>query len=383
MESYLTKLVIAIDAILFTVIVSLSLIVIAYAILKQITEKKRQTYLQRAISDFRSVILDGEELDKVSQIKKTAQKARNKWRRIEAIITLGYLDLPLASDILKKSLIDKDEDIAYFSILSLGRIKTAESARALLEVIRNRTFSGYKIASVLETFPPNIVGEVIEATQDTDPILRFWAIKLLSRFKPKEYTDRIGALTKDKLPDIRAAACECLGDIAGKSLEVFVKECLNDSVWFVRVHAIRALEKISGADSVPDLVNLIRYDNWFIQENIKKVMTKYINQSLPHIERLLWDDDKSIRKVCLEILDVSGHTNRVLQDVISENSEARDTALLLLKGMLNADAHFGLETFLSAYPPDIYIKILNEIAAIDKEKAEHIDKKIKGEIGEV
>ena len=433
MENNLAKLILFIDAILLVFTASFSIFLVAYVLVKQVVEKRRQSNIRRVVSnlqkltvDGKGIIIDGwwtsngcvdlirraspdeflgltrqsvekilpenfsEELTKcinisgkIGQIEQMAQKSWNKWRRIEAIITIGHLNTPNALGILKGTLLDRNEDVAYFSMLSLGRIMSAESAKALLDAIKNRIFSGYKVASVLETFPQDIAEELIRAARDPDPILRFWAIKLLSRFKAGQYADEISKFTGDELPDIRAAACESLGELGSEGARKAVKMCLCDPEWFVRIHAARSLEKMFGADSVPELVDFLEDANWFVQEIIKKIMMKHIERALPHIERLLGTGSQNTKNGCLEILDRSGYTDRVLRDVVSENSEAKAKASRLLGIMLNAGAHFGLEGFLRAYPPELYNKVLGAISAIDKEKAENIDKKVKGEIVEV
>lgn len=427
MENYLAKPVLFIDGILLAVTVSLSVLLVIYVLIKQEVENKRQSNIRRIISNLQKLTVNGKGFmmdgcvdlirrtsadeflgltrrgeekifpkkfsgefttcinisGKIGEIERLAERPGNKWRRIEAIITIGYLNTPNALKILKGTLLERDEDVAYFSMLALGHIKSAESAKALLGAIKNRVFSGYKVASILETFPPDIAQELIRATQDPDPVLRFWAIKLLSRFKAGQYAGEISRLTRDELPDIRAAACEGLGDIGQESARKDVKVCLRDPEWFVRIHAAKSLEKIFGADSVPELIDSLGDDNWFVQEGIKKVLMKHIERALPHIEKILGTGGQNIKKACLEILDSSGYTDRILRDTVSENSEARTKASRLLKAMLDAGAHFGLEGFLRTYPHELYSKILNAISAIDKEKADRIDKKIKGEIVEV
>jgi len=427
MENHLAGTVLFIDAILFAATISFSILMVIYVLIKQAAERRRHSNIRRIISSLQKLTVDGKGFimdgcvdlikraspdeflgltrrgeekifpkkfsgeftkcinisGKIAQIEQLAERSNNKWRRIEAILTIGYLNTPNALKILKVTLLERDEDVAYFSMLALGHIKSSESVKALLGAIKSRVFSGYKVASILETFPPDIAPELILATQDPDPVLRFWAIKLLSRSKGKQYADEISKLTGDELPDIRAAACEGLGDIGQESTRKAVKVCLNDPEWFVRIHAARALEKIFGADSVPELVGFLEDDNWFVQESIKKVLMKHIERALPHIEKLLESGSQSVKKVCFEILDRSGYTDRILRDSVSENNEARAKASRLLKAMLDAGAHFGLEGFLRTYPHELYSKVLNAISAIDKEKAEHIDKKIRGDIVEV
>ena len=155
-----------------------------------------------------------------------------KWKRVTAIITLGYINAPSSLAILEKTILDKDEDISYYSMLSLGQIKNNVSAEILLDFLEKRVYSGYKIVSVLENFPSTIVDEVIKKTGSNDPITRFWAIKLLTKFKPKEYMKKIEEFTRDKSPDVRAAACEFLGELGLSEVKESLLRCLNDKRWF-------------------------------------------------------------------------------------------------------------------------------------------------------
>jgi HEAT repeat protein len=426
MEKFYSDLFWYLDAVLFMLVISLSITVIIYAFIKQIIEKNRSNRLasvikslQRLTIDNQSLMADGcvalikdttpfefleitkrkEEIlpsqfsgqftqcinisGRIPLIEKLAQKSKNKWRRIEAIIILGHLNAPHALDILSKSILNRDEDIAYFSILSLGRIKNIASAKILLEAIKRRIFSGYKIASILENFPPLIVEELIKSAKDPDPNLRFWCIKVLSRFRPREYAAKIAEFINDKLPDIRAAVCECLGELAVKDSAGAVKICLKDNVWFVRMHAIRALEKILGKDCIADVAVFSKDPNWWVQESVKRIMIKHTDEALVYIEKLLAEGDQATNKYCVEILNESGYTARILQDIIAEDAKVKAKALQLLEIMIKAKAHFGFESILSKYPDEKRKKTLNIIASIDQGISEHIDKKIKGEIVDV
>ena len=335
---------------------------------------KRNTPPGRFLKQFTECINNSA---KIPEIEKIAIKSINKWRRIEAIIMLGYLHSANALGILKQSLYSRDNDIAYLSLISLSHIRNTESARILLANINNQAFSSHKIASMLEDFPPDIIEILIEALEDKDENLRLWSIRLLSRFKPKEYAKRISDFIADPSADIRAAACECLGEIGAEGFKEAIQKCLNDDIWYVRLQAVIALEKILGAKSIVDIAPLLKDSHRFLKEKVKEIMAKYFSESLVFIEKFLLEEDQNVKQSCVEIMDGSGFRKKILDDVVSGDIKTREKAQVWLKTMIKAGSDFGLEGILTKYPPDMRQKILNAIAAVDKDKAEHIGKRLK------
>ncbi len=212
---------------------------------------------------------------KISRVENTARRSGNKWRRIEAILMLGHLNSAPAVDILKTSLFHKDADIAYFSALALGYTKKTEAAELLLTAIQKRVISGQTAAAILEGFGPAIAGHLIASAQSGDEPLRFWSIKLLARLKPRYDTAEIAAFVDDPSPNVRAAACECLGEAGEKNSALALRRCLSDREWYVRLYAIKALEKVMGPESVGEVAGFIGDGHWFIRESVKEIMAKY------------------------------------------------------------------------------------------------------------
>ena len=321
--------------------------------------------------------------EEIKKLEKAAQRKIDKWRRIEAMIILGHINSPHALDIFKKAVQDRDDDIVYFSAISLGHIKSPGSANMLLDLIKNRTISGYKIASILEGFPPSIVEELARRTEDKDPVMRLWAVKILSRFRPSQYAGKIAVLVNDESADVRAAACEFLGELGDRSAKDAVGRCLKDDAWIVRVNAVKAFEKILKKECVPEIMPLIKDNNQVVRDTVKRIAEDYIEEDIGYIDGFLHESGQKVRKDCVEILEESGYDKKILEDVISENAKIKARAIGLLNGMIKAGAHLGLESDLRAYPKDKQEKILRVIADIDRGAAEHIDKKIKGQIEEI
>jgi HEAT repeat protein len=108
-----------------------------------------------------------------------------KWQKIQILVTLGYAEDAQAFLILKKALGEKDADVSYYAMLSLAQLKTNAAARALLDHCAQKPGDGRKIASCLETFPPEALDELIRATYAKSDAVRFWAVRVMTKFKDK------------------------------------------------------------------------------------------------------------------------------------------------------------------------------------------------------
>jgi hypothetical protein len=173
-----------------------------------------------------------------------------------------------------------------------------------------------------------------------------------------------------------------MGNASGESARTTVRKCLKDSIWYVRMHAIRSLEKIPGPETIGDIAPLIKDDHWFIREAVKEAAIKHFSAALPFIEELIYDEDERVREACVEIIEKSGYADRILKDIISGDPGTAAKANWWLGAMIKSGAHFGLEGLIIGYPQGDRQKLLSAIAAIDKEKAEHISCKARRECTE-
>jgi len=241
----------------------------------------------------------------ISRLTKLAKGSRNKWLRIEAILSLGHSQLGSVIDTIRAPLLGKDKDTAYFSMIALGQIKTVASARALLERLRKDPSSGYGVASILESYPKDIAGDVIKLMGDKDPMVRFWAVTILSKFASVEHIRKIEKFAADPSAELRAAVCDCLGNTGNVEAKPALLKCLKDDSWLVRKHAIYAIEKVMGDKAVPDVIELISSPSWSVVDAVKDVMIKHIKASLPFIEKFIAGHDYIPKKYSIIALNTA------------------------------------------------------------------------------
>lgn len=243
--------------------------------------------------------------DKIKALESSAKKRRGRWRRIEAIMALGYIQAESSPEILRELLYSKDDEISYFSALAIGRIGTQASAGILMRFLKERPRLRRKIASILESLNPGVTEEVIKFADDPEPDVRAWAARLLAKSVSKEYIKKVEALTEDESPDVRAASCESLAKLNDKDSKKILTKRLKDDTWFVRMHAVRAISKIFGKDAISEIFTLLNDGSILVLEGVKRAMADNIDAALPYIHKILAGDDEPAKKVCKEALSLS------------------------------------------------------------------------------
>lgn len=408
MDGQLANFIIEVDKLLLAMALLIAITVVVYAALREASDKRRALNLLKIKNNLRRLAsVSGEKMEesiplfireyspqqlslvakekdfrlpenlvrqiknyfinseKIFVVENTAASSRDKWSRIEAIITLGYVNSPRTLEILKSSILDRDADISYFSMQALGRLKNNEAVGILLEFLRDHPRSGYNMARLLETFPASISTELYKAVASPYSVVRYWALKLIGKFKAGEDIEMITGLTADVKSDVRAAACECLGELKIRETTEAIKVCLKDRFWFVRMHAVRALDKILGAEGLADVIGLINDPAAKVKEGVKNIMAKDIEKALPHIEENLFNGDEATRRYCVDALVDAAYIPIILENILSETPEVEQRAMRLMAGLVKSKVYFGLKRALGSLPMQTQEKIINIVEAID------------------
>jgi len=302
----------------------------------------------------------------IAKIEQQADSGGSKWRRVEALKCLGHLQTPAALMLLRKALAEQDEDIRYFAMLSLAHMRTVPAARVMLEQLLSNAFNGHKVVALLEAFPPAVLPDVYTALKKGDARARFWLLKLLARFKVAIDLPIIVGFTSDSSADVRAAACECLGFTQQPAAREPLADCLQDSVWYVRLQAVRALSRLDGSACLPLLAGLMASEtSTLVQESIKNVMLRDPAGALPATERYLDHENQTIKEWCINALVDSNSVVKLLTLCLSEEVEVREHSRGVLKKLIASNIHFGLKQALDQLQIGARRRILDFVASAD------------------
>lgn len=429
MHNYYTNLVWKIDAVLLAASLALTVVIIFNAAIREYLWKRRSRALLNIKEHVYELVLSGEEINKeecakiisvstpqqfldvatnrnreliffndseqelfkkhflsaqnISRLKKIAKNPGNKWHRIEAIMSLGYANVTNAADIFKKTIFSKDEDIAYFSMMALGQFKNAESARALIELCKKNPLWRHKLFSILESFPPDVIDEIMKLMKDKDASVRLWAMKLASKFNVKGHFVEIKKLVDDKSPEVRAALYECLGKSGTKAYEDILVAALEDDSWLVRASAARGLSSLLNGKCMPLIMKLANDGSLYVIDAIKDIMISYPEEAMPYMEKFLEGGNPMAQKISLEALERSGYIIKILTALASKEEGGSEKSERLIRAIIKKGGHnIGIEASIEMLDAPLRSRAISEIKKIDAGLAEHLDKKIKGEISE-
>lgn len=312
-----------------------------------------------------------------NRIVAVAAHGRKKWDRVKALLCLGYLPDPVSEAILRHAVRERDENLSYYAMLALAQIRTRANAQFLLATVAQRPEKGQKIAALLETFPPVIVPELLQALRHSQKEVRFWSLKLLTKFNPEDGRPEIERLTADPSPDCRAAACECLGQLRDPQSVTALKVCLSDTHWFVRMRAVRALEQISGIQDLKMHVeNLLADSSIYVRLSAQDLLVRHAREpGIPWLP-LLQHPDEQVRRHALGALADANEVVRLLYDFSSPDTQIRAEARTLLQAMIQTRLYFGLKRHLDPLDEATLAPILEWLTTVDAGLAQTLKKQL-------
>lgn len=244
-----------------------------------------------------------------------------KWRRISALRILARSGSATALPLLHAALTDPDEDVVNAAVVTLGGIRKQSAAALLVDALRRG--GGSRVATQLDHFPLEIPHLLVPLLRDWDARARYWAVKLLARYRDMPGLPvEIATLGGDEDPGVRAAVAETLGGIGGPAAVAIALPLLDDPVPFVRAHAARAL----GAQGRPELAaivaRLLADEDWWVRTGAKQALTTLgpdaTDYVLPHLE----SPDEFARNGAAEVLQNTGAADRLVAELIADPSSA-------------------------------------------------------------
>jgi HEAT repeat protein len=236
-----------------------------------------------------------------------------RWRRVTALQRLEQARHPAVRRLIRRILDDPDPKIAAAAIRTLGDIGDEWAIDLLLDALRRGDGQRSRIAAELERLAPQPGAQLLALLRDWNPTVRFWGATLL-----RPYPELGGAmlidLTWDSDPNVRAAAVETLGTRSGHGVGVALLARLDDSEWFVRVHAARAAGYVLGAEAAPTIARHLAEERWWVRTAAKDALRGMGSEAVPSLLAILGHEDPFARNGAAEVLQDIGFVDFLAVD---------------------------------------------------------------------
>ena len=236
-----------------------------------------------------------------------------RWRRVSALQRLERARHPAVPRLLRRVLRDPDPTIAAAAIRTLGDVGDEWAVELLVDALRDGDGSRSRVASELERLAPTPGPRLVPLLRDRDPIVRFWGATLLRPY-PDRGESTLIELTWDSNPNVRAAAVETLGTRHGPAVETALSARLDDSEWFVRVHAARAVAHVVGAEAAPSITRLLSDQRWWVRTAAKDALRGMGADAVPSLLAMLTHEDLFARNGAAEVLQDVGFVDFLALD---------------------------------------------------------------------
>jgi HEAT repeat protein len=258
----------------------------------------------------------------------------SKWRRIAALRILARAGSDAALPLLAQALSETDDDVLNATLATLGDIPDERAAAVLVQALRDGTGPRSRIATQLDEFPLDVGPMLLPLLLDWDASVRYWAVKLLSRYPALASVQvELATLGGDADPSVRAAVAETLGAFGGPAAISIATDMLDDEVPYVRAHAARAL----GAQGRPELAALVAKlladETWWVRAGSKQALEQLGAEATEHIVPYLESEDAFARNGAAEVLQNTGVVDRLARELIADpaNEPARRSLRSIIK----------------------------------------------------
>jgi HEAT repeat protein len=253
----------------------------------------------------------------------------DKWRRLAALRILSLAGSKIARPELRRALHDPDLDVVGGAVAILGARSDEASAAMLVAALREGRYSRSRTAAQLDAFPEEISDLLLPLLEDADPAVRQWGATLLGRYPAPEIELEVAALIVDEEPQVRAAVLKSLTRNHSRLAAPAAVTALADPIWFVRVHAARALGQLGQVDQASELVALLADPQWWVRAAAKESLQELGEWTTPALLPALKSEDGFVRDGAAEVLQNIGVVDKLIRRL--EQTPGDELALRTLR----------------------------------------------------
>jgi HEAT repeat protein len=183
----------------------------------------------------------------------------NGWRRHQALLVLGRMQMPEAIPALAEGLDDPAEDSRIAAVRGLGRLELPSAAVPVLERLSRGKLAVPSslvqdaLINNCRANPSLVLKFLSKSVEEARPLLT----RVLAEIATPDLAAAISLLASDEAAEVRASAARALATAKpGLALSI-LGGLANDTEWFVRLRAVVALGELQDARSIPILLEAL------------------------------------------------------------------------------------------------------------------------------
>jgi len=250
--------------------------------------------------------------------------------RAKASDNLGVIQHRPSWPLLVKALDDPHPDVQAVAVRSLAAIQEPDSFAPLVTrlhavVLRPSTLSLRAVKTALVSFPLKQTVGLIPSLNHPNRRIRFLATDIIreiverhagweeefvldTKVFPPELSDVfLSQLCFDENPDVRARAAPVISHLEDPRATPVLLTLLEDTQWFVRLHAVRALAKRRYLSQAPQVAQRLTDPHWMVREAAARTLLVFGRVGSDHlVSHFLGTEDRYSREQIADEIQRAG-----------------------------------------------------------------------------
>jgi len=274
-------------------------------------------------------------------------------KRMRSCYLLGFLGSKRSTHNLTRALFDRNSKVTSSAIIALGEIKEETSVKSLMQYFINCSFShAWLIAAILPFFG-NKIYTYVKPYLNPDilpPKKVIMLIKAIDNFRLLEgFKELINLYKNINNLDIKINALIAIGKINDILAIKTVIDALSDKDWQIRAIACNLIGEMSIKGAVYRLILLIDDKSFFVRRNACSALIKLGRIGIFALLSSLESEDRYSRDIIVQTLEESGILEDAIKNIQNKDEKKRNESLEIIKVLINK----GYKEYLSNYHDSI------------------------------
>jgi len=260
------------------------------------------------------------------------------WKRAEAAEKLGTMKSPRAAPDIIALMRDEVPEVRMRAARALGQLETRTSIKPLIEAFRDpNRWSALRIADILSGMGPGAADELMESFATLPIKARVAAVDCLGRARSHRAAPLLIKLLSDPDRDIRARAAHSLGLIGDPNFTPDLLRSLQDPAWPVRAMAAKALGKLGRPEAVAPLREALKDREWWVRINAAEGLRSMGEKGLAALVDAIEAEDRYARHAAVATLEGAGVLDQYVEKLASPDEKEREKALAFIRKIVAAE----------------------------------------------
>jgi HEAT repeat protein len=264
--------------------------------------------------------------------------SRNPIVRASAADKLGRMQSDSSADKIIVLLDDESAEVVTVAIRALSKIGSRNALRTILERLPGLLKKGFVSQKAVELSIPNFGGDTASVLLDygrtcENPEIIASILEVLFHMRTTEALAFASDHVHHRNAEVRAKALKLIASLAEDLVDfdaTRLAPCLADPVWFVRLHAAKALGNTRHKNGPDMLSKLLLDEKWQVRDAAAVALTRMGDASIGIFLDTLKGNDRYAKEAICEEIEKTRFVDKLIENLVSPVRQYHEKSIAIL-----------------------------------------------------